>query len=297
MIRIGVDFGGTKIEAAAIDADGRFQARVRADNPRAYDAGIQSVSDLIAEVERQAGVRVDHIGIGCPGSISPTTGLIRNASSLWLNGRTFDLDLAKALGRKVTLTNDADCFALSEALPEHPDAVVFGAILGTGCGGGIVVRGKALSGRNRMAGEWGHTPLPWSSKAEHQSHRCWCGRYDCLETWISGTAFTAEYAEVTGEALTAPAIVAAASAGEPRASAALDRYIDRLGRGLALICNVLDPDLIVLGGGMSNVQALYGPTLIETVARYAFSDAFTTPIRPPQHGDSSGVRGAAWLVP
>jgi fructokinase len=297
MIRIGVDFGGTKIEAAAIDAGGGFVARVRRDNPRDYQAALETVRDLVTEAERQAGVSVSHVGVGSPGSLSPTSGLMRNASSTWLNGQAFDVDLRRVLGRQVTLTNDADCFALSEALPQDADGVVFGAILGTGCGGGVVVHGRVLPGRNRMGGEWGHTPLPWATPSEYGARQCWCGRENCLETWISGTGFEADYAKATGRTLKGPAIVAEAADGDSGAQAALDRYIDRLGRALAMICNILDPDVIVLGGGMSNVEALYGPALHETVAPHAFSDVFTTPIRPPLHGDSSGVRGAAWLVP
>ncbi len=298
MIRIGVDFGGTKIEAAAIDAAGAFVARVRAPNPGQYQAAIDTVRALVDEAEREAGVAGLPVGIGMPGSISPATGLVRNANSVWLNGTAFDKDVQAALGRPVRVENDANCFALSEAADGAGQGarVVFGAILGTGCGGAVVVGGRTVEGRNRIGGEWGHTPLPWPSAAERGAHRCWCGRTDCLETWISGSAFAADYAEAAGRRLTGEAIVWAARAGEATATAALDRYVDRLGRALAVICDILDPDIIVCGGGMSNVAELYG-RIGGAIERYVFSDVFTTPVLPARHGDSSGVRGAAWLWP
>ncbi len=298
MIRIGVDFGGTKIEAAAIDAAGAFVARVRAPNPGQYQAAIDTVRALVDEAEREAGVVGLPVGIGMPGSISPATGLVRNANSVWLNGTAFDKDVQAALGRPVRVENDANCFALSEAADGAGQGarVVFGAILGTGCGGGVVVGGRTVEGRNRIGGEWGHTPLPWPSAAERGAHRCWCGRTDCLETWISGSAFAADYAEAAGRRLTGEAIVSAARAGEGAAGDALGRYVDRLGRALAAICDILDPDVIVCGGGMSNVAEIYeriGPA----IEQYVFSDVFTTRVLPAKHGDSSGVRGAAWLWP
>ena len=298
MIRIGLDIGGTKIEAAALGADGAFVARVRKANPGDYDGFLEVVKDLVAEAERQAGHTVPHVGIGMPGSISTKTGLMRNANSVWMNGRPMREDLARVLGRPVRMENDANCFALSEATDGAAAGaqVVFGAILGTGCGGGVVVDGRTIEGRNGVAGEWGHTPLPWPSKDEHQAHSCWCGRVDCLETWTSGSAFVEDYARATGARRDGAAIVAAARAGEAAAGAALDRYADRLGRALAAMCDLLDPDVIVLGGGMSNVDALYD-RLPPVVARYIFSDSFETPIRQAVHGDSSGVRGAAWLWP
>jgi fructokinase len=198
----------------------------------------------------------------------------------------------------VRLENDANCFALSEALGGAGQGaeVVFGAILGTGCGGGVVVRGRTLEGVNRIGGEWGHTPLPWPTDAEHGAHACWCGRGNCLETWISGTAFCRDYEAAAGEKLTGDAIAERARAGEAAAAAALDRYVDRLGRGLAVVCDLIDPDVIVLGGGMSNVAELYERVPAIT-ARYAFSDVFATRIVKARHGDSSGVIGAAWLWP
>ncbi|MDO9223139.1 MAG: ROK family protein [Caulobacter sp.] len=298
MIRVGVDIGGTKIEAAALDADGAYVARVRKPNPGDYDAFLQVVKDVVEGAEREAGQTVARVGIGMPGSISTKTGLIRNANSVWMNGRPMREDLARALGRPVRMENDANCFALSEATDGAAAGarVVFGAILGTGCGGGVVVDGRTLEGRNGVAGEWGHTPLPWPSKDEHQAHQCWCGRIDCLETWTSGSAFVEDYERATGLKRDGATIIAAARKGEAAAEAALDRYIGRLGRALASMCNLLDPDVIVLGGGMSNVEELYD-RLPPVVAHYIFSDSFETPIRKATHGDSSGVRGAAWLWP
>jgi fructokinase len=298
MIRIGVDFGGTKIEAAALDPQGQFVARVREPNPGEYRAAVQTVVRLVAEAEREARVTGATVGVGMPGSISPRTGLVRNANSVWLNGTPFDRDLASALGRPIRVQNDANCFALSEATDGAAAGakVVFGAILGTGCGGGVVAGGVLVEGVNRIGGEWGHSPLPWPTGSECGTHACWCGRIDCLETWISGTAFRADYENATGQQLEGQAIVAAASAGNTEAQAALERYVDRLGRAFAVICDILDPDVIVCGGGMSNVAALYAATP-SVMERYVFSDSFATRLAPAMHGDSSGVRGAAWLWP
>ena len=298
MIRIGVDFGGTKIEAAALAPDGRLLARVRGPNPGDYDAALATVRDLVAEVKARAGAPGASVGVGMPGSISPRTGMIRNANSVWLNGRPFAQDLARVLGQPVRLENDANCFALSEATDGAAAGarVVFGAILGTGCGGGVVVDGQVIEGQNGIAGEWGHSPLPWPTREEHQAHRCWCGRTDCLETWVAGSAFVADHAAASGARLSGARIAAAARAGEPEALATLDRYVDRLGRALAVLCDILDPNVIVLGGGMSNTDELY-ERLPEVVSRYVFSDVFETPIVKARHGDSSGVRGAAWLWP
>lgn len=292
MIRIGVDFGGTKIEAAALDAAGRFQARMRAPSPPTYEAALETVRELVLEAERQAGARALAVGVGGPGSVSPASGLMRNANSTHLNGRPFPEDLARVLARPVRYGNDADCLALSEATDgAGADAeVVFGAILGTGCGGGVVVRRQLLAGANRFAGEWGHTPLPWPTAEEHPGPRCWCGRAGCLELWVSGSGFARAAGRPAAE------VVAAARAGEPGAEAELDRYVDRLGRGLAVVCDVLDPDVIVLGGGLSNVAELYD-RLPAAIGRHVFSDCFATPVRQALHGDSSGVRGAAWLWP
>lgn len=294
MIRIGVDFGGTKIEAAALSADGRFLARVRAPNPRDYDAALRTVAQLVADAEREAGAAATAIGVGMPGSISPANGLIRNANSTWLNGRAFGDDLQGVLGRPVRLANDANCMALSEAVDGAgaESAVVFAVIIGTGCGGGVVVDGRLIEGANGIAGEWGHTPLPWPTAAEHPGPKCWCGRHGCLETWISGTGLERDH----GGGAPAYEVVAQARSGDAHAVAAFDRYVDRLARGLAVICDLLDPDVIVLAGGMSNVDALYD-RLPGAIAPHVFTDHFTTPVRKAVHGDSSGVRGAAWLWP
>ncbi len=298
MIRIGVDFGGTKIEAAALDERGAFKARVRVPNPGNYDEALLVVRDLVAEAERKAGARLASVGMGMPGSISPSTGLIRGANSVWLNGRPFKQDLERALERPIRLENDANCFALSEASDGAAAGkrVVFGAILGTGCGGGVVVDGRTIVGANGMAGEWGHTPLPWPKPDEYRAHQCWCGRNDCLETWTSGSAFCADYEGLTGQKLTGDLIAAAARTGDLAAIQALDSYIDRLARGLAVMCDFIDPDAIVLGGGMSNTAELYA-RLPVAIAPHVFSDVFETPILQAMHGDSSGVRGAAWLWP
>jgi fructokinase len=299
MIRIGVDFGGTKIEAAALDASGVIRARVRAPNPGSYEAALGTVRDLVARAEAEAGETVVCVGVGMPGSISPRDGLIRNANSTWLNGRRFGEDLQQTLAREVRLENDANCMALSEATDGAAAGArtVFAAIIGTGCGGGLVVDGRILDGANGIAGEWGHSPLPWPEPDEYPGHACWCGRRACLETYISGTGFVRDYEAATGRRLTGAEIEAAAEAGEPEAQAALDRYVDRLGRALAVVSDIFDPEVIVLAGGMSNTQALYDGRLPQAVARHVFSDVYRTPIVQAKHGDSSGVRGAAWLWP
>ena len=296
MKRIGIDFGGTKIEAAALDASGAIVARLRAPNPGGYDAAVRTVAELVAEIENKAGDCAS-VGVGMPGSISPRTGLIRNANSVWLNGRCFGADLETALGRPVRLANDANCMALSEAADGAAAGarVVFAAILGTGCCGGVVVDGRLIEGANGVAGEWGHTPLPWPIE-RYRAPPCWCGRTGCLETYISGTGFEADYQRATGRKRSAPLIVEDSRAGERWAKEALERYVDRLGRALAVIADIIDPDVIVLAGGMSNVTELY-EQVPDAVKRYVFSDVWTSRIAPAMHGDSSGVRGAAWLWP
>lgn len=289
MIRFGVDFGGTKIEAAALDGDGCFVARVRKPNPGNYDDALSVVADLLVDAECMAGAKATHLGMGIPGSISPRTGLIRNANSVYLNGRTFEQDLTARLERPVRLANDANCLALSEAADGA--GVVFAAILGTGCGGGLVVDGRIIEGRNGIGGEWGHTPLPWPAPEEYPGPACWCGRKGCLETWIAGPAFARDAGHPSGQAA-----MAAVESGDASAAEALDRYVDRLSRALAAMCDLIDPDVIVLGGGMSNVEALY-ERLPAAIAPHVFSDTFETPVRKAIHGDSSGVRGAAWLWP
>jgi fructokinase len=295
LIQVGVDFGGTKIEAAALSPDGRFLARVRAPNPGSYDAAIATVRDLIGQAEQQAGGR-GTIGVGAPGSVSPRTGVMRNANSTWLNGRRFREDLEAGLGRSVRLANDANCLALSEAVDGAAAGLagVFAVIIGTGCGGGLAIDGKLVEGANGVAGEWGHTPLPWPKPEESPGPACWCGRHGCLETWISGTGFRRDHAERTGQDLTGEEIIAAARAGDAEAQASFDRYLDRLGRGLAVICDIVDPDAFVFGGGLSNVDELYErlPAFIEP---HVFSDGWRARLAPAKGGDSSGVRGAARL--
>ncbi len=294
MIRIGVDFGGTKIEVAALDDQGAFVARVRATTPRAYEANLQAVRDLVLEAELQAGAKARCIGVGGPGSVSPVGNLMRGANSTELNGRPFPDDLSRVLERPVRYANDANCLALSEAVDGAgaDGRVVFAAILGTGCGGGVAVDRQIITGRNAFAGEWGHMPLPWPYASEYPGPTCWCGRRNCLELYVSGTGLSRDH----GTGWKVQAIVAAARSGDQLAAAALSRHLDRLARGLAVVCDILDPDVIVLGGGLSNLDDLYAP-LTGAIGRYVFSDTFTTPVRRAMHGDSSGVRGAAWLWP
>ncbi len=293
--RIGIDFGGTKIEIAAMAPDGRLVERRRIATPTGYDKAIRALSDLIATIDAELGERPT-VGVGIPGAISPATGLVKNANSNALNGHRFDIDLAAAIGRPVRVENDANCFALSEAADGAAAGarVVFGVIMGTGCGGGIVVDGRVVQGRHRLGGEWGHNPLPWPRIDELPGPLCWCGQHNCLETLISGTGLAQDCDGPT--ARDASQIPARAAAGDPAASAALDRHADRTARGLAQIVNFLDPDAIVLGGGLSNLDHLY-EVLPRLIPRHVFSDVCTTPILRPTHGDSSGVRGAAWLWP
>ena len=299
MTRIGVDFGGTKIEAAALDRDRKFLARVRAPTPRDYTASLAVIDDLVGQAEREAGAPPGtqrFVGVATPGSISPKTGVIRNANSIWLNGKRFREDVSAKLGAPVRMINDANCLALSEATDGAAAGapVVFAAILGTGCGGGLAVNGRVLEGVNAIGGEWGHTPLPWPQADEFPAPPCWCGRHGCLELYISGTGFEADYRRATGRTLVGADIAAAARQGDAQAAAALARYLDRLGRGFAMICNLIDPDVIVLGGGMSNAPELYAH-LPDEIGRWIFSDVCLTRIVPAKFGDSSGVRGAAML--
>jgi fructokinase len=294
-IRIGVDFGGTKIEAAALNERGEFLARVRAPNPGSYDASLGVVRELVEQVERQAGGR-GTIGVGTPGSISPRTGTMRNANSVWLNGRDFRSDLCAALGREIRMANDANCLALSEVVDGAASGsrVAFAVILGTGCGGGVVVNGQLIEGAHGVGGEWGHIPLPWPKPEELDAPQCWCGQRSCLETWVSGSGLQRDFTKLTGRTLDGESIVRAAREGDEHASLTFNRYVDRLARGLAVICNIVDPDSIVLGGGLSNVAELY-EQLPPIVRAHVFSDTWTARIVPAKWGDSSGVRGAARL--
>jgi fructokinase len=295
MIQIGVDFGGTKIEAAALDARGAFLARIRAPNPGSYPAALQTVRRLVLEVESVAG-DTGTVGIGVPGSISPRSGVMRNANSVWLNGRNLRDDLSGVLDRPVRIANDANCLAVSEAADgaAAESHTVFAAVLGTGCGGGLVIKGSLIEGANGIAGEWGHIPLPSARDGESAAPLCWCGRAGCLETWISGSGLERDHRETYGMSRTSEEIVRLVRAADPAASASFDLYLDRLGRALATVCNVVDPDTIVLGGGLSNVTEIYA-ALPAIVARYVFSDIWTTRLVAARWGDSSGVRGAARL--
>ena len=295
-MRIGVDLGGTKIEALALDREGIELYRRRIDSPRDdYDATLSAITALVDEVETETGGR-GSVGIAIPGAVSPATGRIKNANSTWLNGQPLREDLERALEREVRLANDANCFAISEATDgaARAAALVFGVILGTGTGGAIVHKGRALTGANAIAGEWGHNPLPWPDADEYPGPACWCGRAGCLETWLSGPGMAADHQRRTGEGLTAEVIAARAAAGDSNAEATLQRYERRLARGLASVINLLDPEVIVLGGGLSKLERLYErvPALWEA---YVFSDTVTTRLLAPVHGDASGVRGAAWL--
>ncbi len=298
-MRIGVDLGGTKIEAIALTEDGIVAARRRRPTPRgSYDAIVRAIGDLILALETELGEK-GSIGVAMPGSLSPKTGLMRNANTVVLNGEPFDRDLEKFLGRAVRMENDANCLTLSEAIDGAAagERCVFGVILGTGVGGGLVIDRKLVSGRNKIAGEWGHNPMPLNA-AERQGppRPCFCGKTDCIETWLSGGALAAEHRRRTGERATAEAIAEAALRGEKEARRSLEIYVDRLARALALVANIVDPDAVVFGGGVSNIAPLY-ELLPPLIARYAFSDVLTTRILKAKHGDSSGVRGAAWLWP
>ncbi|EKV29603.1 ROK family Glucokinase with ambiguous substrate specificity [Caenispirillum salinarum AK4] len=297
-LRIGVDLGGTKIEAIALTAAGEVRARQRIATPTGdYTATVRAVVDLVTAVEKAAG-GAGTVGVGIPGAVSPATGRVKNANSTWLIGRALDADLETALGRPVRLANDADCFALSEATDGAAAGapVVFGVILGTGVGGGIVVNGRPISGPNAIAGEWGHNPLPAPTDDERPGPSCYCGRSGCVETWLSGPALAADHARVTGATLTAEAIAGRAAAGDAACIATLERHAARLAKALAGVINILDPHVIVLGGGLSNMAHLYDrvPALW---GAHVFSDRVDTRLVPPVHGDSSGVRGAAWLWP
>jgi fructokinase len=294
-MRIGIDLGGTKIEAIALDAAGSTLWRRRIPTPRAdYDATVAAVVALVQRIESDLG-RTGTVGIGIPGTISPASGLVKNANSTWLNGRPLAGDLPRRLGRPVRFANDANCFAISEAADGAAAGaeVVFGAIIGTGTGGGVVVRGHGLTGPNGVAGEWGHNPLPWSRPGEWPGPSCYCGRTGCIETFLSGPGMARDYGD-KGSPISPVEILARSEAGESRALECLDRYEDRLARALAGVINLLDPDAIVLGGGLSNIERLY-TSVPNRWDAFVFSDRVATRLVRAVHGDSSGVRGAAWL--
>lgn len=298
-MRIGVDLGGTKTEAIALDDAGHELRRIRVPTPQGdYAATVRNIAAVVDELERGLGQQ-GTVGVGIPGTIVAATGLVKNANSTWLNGQPLQRDLSDVLAREVRCANDANCFAISEATDGAAVGaeVVFGVILGTGCGGGLVVHGSLLTGPNGLAGEWGHTALPWPSDQEWPGPECYCGRRGCLETWISGTGFERDFERVSGRSLHAAEIVAAAATGDAHAEAALQRLEDRIARGLSTVVDIVDPDVIVLGGGLSRIDRLYTGSIASRLRDYGFGGGVSTPIRRNLHGDSSGVRGAAWLWP
>lgn len=295
-IRIGVDLGGTKIEAIALDPFGAVLARRRIPTPsHDYDAILRAIGALVHDIELETNRRAS-VGVGAPGALSPRTGLIKNSNTTGLNGKPLDRDLARLLARPVRLENDANCFALSEAVDGAAKgvAVVFGVILGTGVGGGLIMDGKVVAGRNRIAGEWGHNPLPWMKPEEYPGRPCYCGHDGCVETFLSGGGLAFEFHTRSGETLNGPDIAARADAGDAIALESIKAYQERLARALAGVVNLLDPDVIVLGGGVSNVARIY-EGLEKLVEQHAFTDVLDTKILQNLHGDSGGVRGAAWL--
>lgn len=296
--RIGVDLGGTKIEFVALERDGRELLRHRVPTPRGdYDGTVRAIRDGVSQMETQLQTQAT-VGVGIPGTISRLTGTVKNANSTWMNGRPFDKDLSAALDREVRCANDANCLAVSEATDGAGAGhrVVFAVIVGTGCGGGIAFEGKVHNGYNGVAGEWGHTTLPWMKPEEYPGPPCYCGYRGCVETWISGTGLEADYERATGTKILGKEIVARSEAGEAAALACLERYEDRLTRSLAQMINILDPDIIVMGGGVSQVPRLYR-NVPSRLKQYVFGREADTPMVLAKHGDSSGVRGAAWLWP
>jgi fructokinase len=299
-MRIGIDLGGTKIEGIVLDADGIERARLRVATPTgSYEDSVQAVVDVVRDLESQVGATCT-VGIAHPGAVSPATGLIKNANSTRLNGRPMKQDLERLLARKVRMENDANCFAVSEASDGSAAGcgIVFGVILGTGVGGGVVIHGRALTGAQAIGGEWGHNPLPHPRDDERPGPRCYCGRTGCIETWQSGPRLHAEFERRTGRTLRATEIADAALAGDAQAAEQMELYCDRLARALSVVINIVDPHAIVLGGGLSKMQQLY-TRVPELWKQYVFSepDRIVTRLLPPRFGDSSGVRGAAWLWP
>jgi fructokinase len=297
-MRIGIDLGGTKIEGIVLDNSSQIRARQRVSTPRGdYAAILATVTDLVVNLESEVG-RACSVGIGMPGTISPYNLRVKNSNTTVLNGKAFDRDLTIRMGRELRFENDANCFVLSESVDGagRDSASVFGVILGTGTGGGISINQQILRGANAIAGEWGHNPLPWARAGESAAPQCYCGKTGCIETYVSGAGLTFAYSEQEQEVTPASEIAVRAEAGEPAAQSAIALYADRLARGLASIVNVIDPDIVVLGGGLSKITVLYSllPPLVE---KYAFTDRLTLRVVPATHGDSSGVRGAAWLWP
>jgi fructokinase len=308
-VRIGIDLGGTKIEGLALNDAGEELARLRIPTPQHdYASTVQAIVSVVHDLERRTGgIRSDRetasVGVGIPGTIVRATGLVKNANSTWLNGQPFEQDLSTALGRPVRCANDANCLAVSEATDGAAAGarVVFGVILGTGCGGGVAVNSHAHIGPNGVAGEWGHNPLPWATEDELPGAHCYCGQFGCIETWISGTGLARDHAAVnppdSGRKLTGPEIVAAAEAGDVAAEASIVRLENRIGRSLASVVNLLDPDVIVIGGGLSKLDRIY-KNVPPLISEHMFGGgALATPVLKAMHGDASGVRGAAWLWP
>ncbi|ABM25549.1 fructokinase [Shewanella sp. W3-18-1] len=302
MVRIGVDLGGTKIELVALSEEGNELFRKRITTPRDYQGTLRAIADLVYEAEATLGEK-GTVGVGIPGVISPYSGLVKNANSTWINGHPLDVNLGELLEREVRVANDANCFAISEAIDGAAAgrSVVFGVIIGTGCGAGVAINGKVHAGGNGIGGEWGHNPLPWMTKDEFNTTRCFCGNPDCIETFISGTGFVRDYnaaliavGDSGALAKSGADIMALVDKGDIIAMAAFERYVDRLARSLAHVINLLDPDAIVLGGGMSNVEAIY-PRLPALLTRYVVGRECRTPVLQNLYGCSSGVRGAAWL--
>lgn len=297
-MRIGIDLGGTKIEGILLDDGGGERARLRIPTPRGdYAATLAAVSALIARLEADRGGGAS-IGVGIPGTISPATGFVKNANATWLIGRPLDRDLAAAVGREVRMANDANCFAVSEAVDGAGAGanVVFGVIIGTGVGGGIAIGGRALTGANAIAGEWGHNPLPWPKAEDEPGAPCYCGKRGCIETYLSGSGIVRAYLARTGQERDAAGIACLAEAGDAAAGEVMAAYAGRMARALASVINILDPDVIVLGGGLSNIASLY-EAVPRLLPHWVFSDQVATRLVRNRHGDASGVRGAAWLWP